>query len=175
MLPRPKAQPFTFWIFLRDVALGVLLWVLLTTAVGLAREVPSESMAPTIAVGDRIWADKIGLHVSPIRRGDIVIFAPPFAADLPYVKRVIGLPGETVAVVQGRVLINGAPLAEPYLAEAPLYRYGPITVPADYYVVLGDNRNWSHDSHEWGLLSADRITARATFRVWPPGRIGSLY
>ena len=73
-------------------------------------------------------------------------------AQYPYIKRVIGLPGETVEVRDGLVFINGEPLDEPYIAEPPRYTYGPVTIPEGQYFVLGDNRNLSNDSHEWGLL-----------------------
>lgn len=168
----PK-QTFTALVFARDVLIGLFIWLILTAAVGEARVVPSASMAPTIAAGDRVWTDKLFIRFSELERGDVVVFDPPFASELEYIKRVIGLPGETVEVKGGQVWVNGRALDEPY-AEVADYRYGPVTVPPGYYLVLGDNRNVSYDSHRWGFLSRDRITARAVARIWPVTRAGRL-
>jgi signal peptidase I len=174
-VPAASAAPrFTGLIFLRDVAIGLFLWVALTALVGEAPVVPTGSMEPTIQVGDRLWTDKLLLHFEPIRRGDIVVFEPPVEPGARYVKRVVGLPGETVAVHDGQVLVEGVPLTEPYIGEVPAYEYGPVTIPAGQYFVLGDNRNVSYDSHAWGLVARDRITARAVYRIWPVGRAGRL-
>ncbi len=165
------------WLsLLRDVLYGVLLWLIIITFVGQVRAVPTSSMEPTILVGDRFWTDKLVLRFTPIRRGDIVVFdpPPPVQAEYPYIKRVIGLPGETVEVRDGQVFINGEPLDEPYIAEPPQYTYGPVTIPEGQYFVLGDNRNLSNDSHEWGLLNRERIFARAVYRIWPLSRIGPI-
>lgn len=158
----------------KDIALGVLLWLVITTTVGEARKIPSGSMEPTILPGDRVWTDKLLLRFTPVQRGDIVVFKPPFESNYPYIKRVIGLPGETVAVKGGKVLVNDQPLDEPYIAEAPRYQYGPITIPEGQYLVLGDNRNDSNDGHYWGLLERSRISARAVVRFWPLNRWASL-
>lgn len=160
--------------FLKEIALGVLIWLFLTTAVGEARVVPTGSMEPTIQVGDRLWTDKLLLRFKPVQRGDIVVFDPPFPAEAPYVKRVIGLPGETVTVENGKVSVDGQVLNEGYIYEAPQYQYGPVKVPEGQYLVLGDNRNHSNDSHYWGFVAQDRIKARAVFRIWPIKRIGQI-
>ncbi len=161
--------------FLKDIALGVALWFLITTFVGEARQIPSGSMEPTIQIGDRVWTDKLFLSLGEIQRGDIVVFDPPFATEYPYIKRVIGLPGETVEVKKGgKVYINGEALTEPYIAEAPGYDYGPVQVPQGQYLVLGDNRNQSNDGHYWGFLQREKISARAVYRFWPFARAGGL-
>lgn len=160
--------------FLKDIALGVILWLLITTFVGEARQIPSASMEPTILIGDRIWTDKLFLRLGEIKRGDIVVFTPPIPSDYPYIKRVIGLPGETVEVKNGQVFIDGLPLREPYIAEAPRYTWGPEKVPQGKYLVLGDNRNYSNDGHAWGFLEREKISARAVFRFWPFDRAGLL-
>jgi signal peptidase I len=91
-----------------------------------------------------------------------------------YIKRLIGVPGDKIQVTRGRVYINDRPLSEKYIADAPNYELGPITVPPNYYLMLGDNRNNSCDSHMWGFVPRDRIIGRAVVRFWPPNRIGDL-
>ncbi|HYG58486.1 MAG TPA: signal peptidase I [Symbiobacteriaceae bacterium] len=167
MLHRPITQHFTALTFLRDVGLGLLLWVLLTFVVGESRLVPTGSMEPTVRAGNRIWTDKITLRFGPLQRGDIVVFDPPVQTESQYLKRVVGLPGETVEVRDGKVWVNGEALDEPYIMDEPAYRYGPVTVPAGYYLVLGDNRNVSHDSHNFGPIRREWISARAVYRLWP--------
>lgn len=167
-----KYEPYTG--ILKDIAFGILIWFFLTTTVGEARVVPTVSMVPTIKVGDRIWTDKVMLHFRDVQRGDIVVFDTPFKAADPYVKRVIGLPGESIEVKNGKVWVNGKSLDEPYIAEAPFYHYGPIQIPEGQYLMLGDNRNNSYDGHYWGFVNRSAILARAVYRFWPPSRIGPL-
>ena len=128
--------------------------------------IPSGSMKPTLQVNDRLFVDKISYHIVNPQRGDILVFTPPEkvvkeenSRDA-YVKRVIGLPGEKVA--------------EAYIAQHPEYTWGPEIVPPNSYLVLGDNRNSSYDSHVWGFVGRDRIIGKAAVRFWPLDRIGSL-
>jgi signal peptidase I len=143
--------------------------------------VPSDSMVPTLQVGDRLFMHRDRLFQP--QPGDIVIFEPPDtlrsrlpaqAADSLFVKRIIGLPGQTVQVDSGRVLVDGQPLAERYVQSPPLYQWGPEVVPADSYFVLGDNRNNSSDSHIWGYVPKDKLLGKAYKIYWPPERIQSL-
>lgn len=170
----PLKSLFREGSWLKEILFAVVIWLLITTAVGEARVVPSESMEPTIQVGDRIWTDKLLLRFSHVQRGDIIVFDPPIPSPDPYIKRLIGLPGEQIEVRQGKVFVNGQPLQETYIAEKPDYNYGPVTVPADQYLMLGDNRNHSYDSHYWGMVSKDKIRSRAMFRFWPLDRIGAV-
>ena len=142
--------------------------------------IPSGSMKPTIQINDRLFVDKISYHISNPQRGDILVFTPPEevvrkenSRDA-YVKRVIGLPGEKVEVKFGRVYVNNQPLAEGYIAQQPDYTWGPEIVPPNSYLVLGDNRNSSYDSHVWGFVGRDRIIGKAVVRFWPLDRIGGL-
>lgn len=167
-----KLGPVGPW--LKEIVFAFAIWLLITTAVGEARVVPSESMEPTIHVGDRIWTDKLLLRFSHVQRGDIIVFDPPFESPDPYIKRAIGLPGDTVEVRQGKVFVNGQALQESYIAQQPDYNYGPVTVPPDQYLMLGDNRNNSYDGHIWGMVPRDRIKSRAVFRFWPLARAGSV-
>ena len=144
-----------------------------------ARYIPSGSMEPTLQINDRLIIDKISYDFSSPTRGDVVVFNPTRTLRQEkfhdaFIKRVIGLPGETVAVHDGRVYINGSALTETYIAAKSDYRFGPVVVPANSYLVLGDNRNNSYDSHYWGFVPRQDIIGRAIFRFWPLARIGDL-
>jgi signal peptidase I len=153
----------------------ILSWVLRSFVVE-ARVIPTGSMLPTIQLQDRVVVDKLFFKWSSLKRGDIVVFHPPakaFATE-DFIKRVIGLPGDKLEVKNQKVYINDQPLVEPYIAEAPKYNYGPQIIPTGAYFVMGDNRNNSADSHEWGFLPAENITGRALFRYWPFNSFGRL-
>lgn len=140
------------------------------------RIVPTGSMLPTIQLEDRLIVDKLFFKFSPLKRGDIVVFhAPPAANETDdLVKRIIGLPGETLEVRDGYVWINGEPLKESYILETPAYSYGPVSIPANSYFVMGDNRNNSKDSHFWGFLPKENITGKVVLRYWPLKSFGVL-
>ncbi len=143
--------------------------------------IPSGSMLPTLQVGDRIVVDKVSYHLHGVHRGDIVVFRRPPLEHDPYsdlVKRVIGLPGDTVSSVDGRVYIDGKPLAEPWLptpepvtSPSPVAQgfslLHPYTVPAGEYFVMGDNRTNSEDSRYFGPIPANLIVGRMAFVAWP--------
>ena len=143
------------------------------------RYIPSPSMMPTLAVGDRLLVEKVSYRLHSPHRGDIVVFEPPpqlqeygYSTRQAFIKRVIGLPGETVKVSQGQVLINSQPLAEGYISEAPDYEMPTVRVPDESLFVMGDNRNDSNDSHVWGFLPAKNAIGQAAFRFWPLSKIG---
>lgn len=132
----------------------------------------SESMASTLKTGDRIIVFKLSYYFEEPERGDIIIFEPPAEMDegADFIKRIIGLPGETVEVKAGEgVYINGEFLEEPYIKEIPAYDFGPVTVPENSYIVLGDNRNRSADSHYWSYpyITFEDIDGKALFRYFP--------
>jgi signal peptidase I len=137
--------------------------------------VPTASMMPTIKPGDYVGVEK-DPRAHP-ERGEIWVFAMPPAAGLRGavgVKRVMGLPGETIAVVAGRLFINGRAIDEPYVKLPFTYSYPARTLGADEYFALGDNRDKSFDSHSWGPLARGYLIGRALGRYWPPRRIGGL-
>ena len=131
--------------------------------------IPSRSMAPTILPGDRITVDIRG---GTPERGEIWAFHGPNSTNL--IKRVVGLPGETIEVAGGRVLIDGKPLDEPYLAAPMTYTMPPTRLGPDQYFMLGDSRNASADSHIWGPLRKGKFIGRAEHRFWPQDRIGPM-
>lgn len=141
--------------------------------------IPSESMKPTLQIGDMVFVSKVANYLP--RRGDIIVFTPsesiktkdPQSPEY-YIKRVIATPGEIVEINQGKVYINSLPLDEPYITQPPLYYLPPEVVPAKNYLVLGDNRNNSFDSHVWGFLPKETIVGKAYKIGWPPERINPL-
>lgn len=138
-------------------------------------QIPSGSMLPTIQIHDRIIANRLVYHFSSIQRGDIIVFEPPESLDpeTPFVKRVVGLPGDTVEIRGGEVLINGEPF-EAGMATKPSYTMNEETVPEGMLFVLGDNRNESYDSHRWGFVPADNVIGRAEIVYWPLDHLSLL-
>lgn len=142
--------------------------------------IPSVSMQPTLEINDRLFIDKISYKFISPHRGDVVVFTPPPAvvaeekSAAPFIKRVIGLPGEQIEVKEGRVYVNNQPLQENYIADRASYNWGPQIVPRNSYLVLGDNRNKSYDGHIWGFLSRDRMIGKAVVRFWPPERFSNF-
>jgi signal peptidase I len=166
---------------LQIVVIALSLAILIRALVAEPRYIPSDSMIPTLHVGDRVVVEKISYYLQPPATGDIVVFVPPdnlleqgFTKDQAFIKRVIGLPGQTVAVKQGLVYLNDKPIVEKYIAQPPNYRWGPQRVPENQYFVMGDNRNNSNDSSRWGFLPQKNIIGRAVFRFWPLGRFGQV-
>lgn len=141
-------------------------------------EIPSESMLPTLLKGDKILVNKSNYYQP--QKGDIVVFKIPFYPNQKnksgtfFVKRIIATPRQKVEIKNGVVYVNNKPLQENYIAEAPDYTLGPTIVPNDTYLVLGDNRNDSYDSHVWGFLPAANIIGKAYKIYWPPERIRAL-
>ena len=164
--------------------------------------IPSSSMVPTLAVDDRIVVEKVSYRFREPQRGDVIVFAgerragappddlgaleramrwlgeasglvPPDPSDL--VKRLVGLPGEEIAIIGGLIHVDGVALGESYLSGPVASDYGPVTVPDDAYFFLGDNRRNSADSRgSLGFVERDRVIGRAVAVVWPLGNVASL-
>jgi signal peptidase I len=183
------------------LVVAFVLALLIKTFLVQAFYIPSESMDPTLKVGDRVLVNKLTYHFHPPRRGDIIVFEDPnpqphpkrnpvsafvhwlgeglglaTSPDKDFIKRVIGLPGDTVAVKVvngvGVVYINGKPLSEPYLSPVKETRpYGPVQVPKDNLFVMGDNRTNSNDSrYGLGFIPEDKVVGRAFVIIWPPSQ-----
>lgn len=164
---------------LKTIALSAVLAFGIRTFVAEARYIPSGSMLPTLQINDRLIIDKVSYHFTEPDRGDIVVFQPTDTLRQQnfkdaFIKRIIGLPGDTVEVKDNTVFVNGEPLSENYLQDDPNYQWGPETVPNDQYLVLGDNRNNSYDSHHWGFVPRENIIGRAVVRFWPLNRMGGM-
>ena len=161
------------------IVAALVIAIVIRTFVFQAFYIPSESMVPTLRVGDRVLVNKLSYKLHDPRRGDIVVFkAPPAAetADIKdLVKRVVGLPGETIEGKDGRIFINGTVLSEPYLPKDVKSRtFGPEKVPPDSYFMLGDNRQYSKDSTFFGPIKRDKFIGRVFMRIWPPSHLGFL-
>ena len=165
---------------IKTIALSGILAFGIRSFVAEARYIPSGSMLPTLQINDRLIVDKISYDFRNPKRGDIVVFSPTDTLKKQnfkdaFIKRVIGLPGETVEVKDGLVYVNGQPIQEKYVEDQPNYRFGPFTVPPNEYLVLGDNRNNSYDSHYWGSVPRQNIIGRAVVRFWPLNRVGEIH
>lgn len=173
----------SFFKTLRDWVLplvaAVALALVIRMFIGGATTVKGESMLPTLNNGDILMVSKIPTYNNNFKRSDIVILDSPDHPDELYVKRVIGLPGETVEIHDGKVFINGLLLVEHYVKDLPTeaYRDNVWVLREDQYFVMGDNRNpgASNDSRLFGPVSADRLEAVARFRIWPLTGIKSFY
>jgi signal peptidase I len=155
------------WV--RTLALVAVFSLAFRGFVAEARYIPSESMEPTLHIGDKLYVEKITYKISDIERGDIVVFKAPPAShhDEDMIKRVIALPGETIEIKNGIVYVNDQPLDEPYEAEKPSNDFAKITVPEDQLFMMGDNRNNSLDSRFWGTLPIENVIGKAFVRYYP--------
>jgi signal peptidase I len=131
------------------------------------------SMGSTLPNGSYILADRLAYRQSEPERGDIIIFSFPLNPEQDLLKRVVGLPGESITVQDGIVSVNGTVLEESYITEPPAYN-GTWDVPEGQYFVLGDNRNDSRDSHQWGFLPRENIMAKAVWIYYPLAAFGEI-
>jgi len=159
---------------LREIVETLVLAAIIYAAVNLTtarRVVQGPSMLPTLETGQYLIVSRLAYRFGEPQRGDIVVFHPSTFPEEDVVKRIIGLPGETVSIHGQQVFINGQLLDEPYVGvQNP--SDGAWEVPEGYYFVMGDNRNNSLDSRTWGSLAADRIIGPAWLCYWPPSRWG---
>lgn len=140
--------------------------------------IPSGSMENTIMTGDRVFGNRLAYRFGDPERGDIAIFRYPDDESELYIKRVMGLPGDTIEIKDGLLYLNNSeePLAEPYLKEIPTGDFGPYQVPEGCYFMLGDNRNKSNDSRMWEntYVTRENVLAKAVFRYYPFDKIGTI-
>ena len=180
--------------YLESIVIAVILALFIRTFVVQAFKIPTGSMENNLLIGDHLLVNKLVLGptmwpierallpIGTIRRRDVLVFKYPEEPERDFIKRVIGLPGETLEVREKKVYINGAPLDEPYAhyltpaADESQYhevtsfdvreRYGPVTVPPNQYFMMGDNRDNSQDSRYWGFLPRENIKGRALVIYW---------
>jgi signal peptidase I len=156
-------SPIVGWV--ATIAVTVLLYLGIHAAIE-PRIVIGQSMEPTLHTNEYVMLDKLSYLFHQPARGDIVVFKYPYAPSEDYIKRVIGLPGDHVVVQDGHVYVNGRRLDERYIANPPDYADDRVVPKGDLYV-LGDDRDNSSDSHEWGLLPQKDLVGRAMFAFWP--------
>ncbi len=180
--------------YFESIVIAVILALFIRTFVVQAFKIPTGSMEENLLIGDHLLVNKFVfgptasrperavLPVGTLARGDVVVFKYPVEPDRDFIKRVIGLPGETIEVKEKKVYINGKPFQEPYVhflappaAQSELHevtsfdvreRYGPVTVPANQYFVMGDNRDNSQDSRYWGFLPRENVKGKALVIYW---------
>jgi len=190
--------------YFESICVAVILALFVRTFVFQAFKIPTGSMENNLLIGDHLLVNKFvfaptatGLErallpIDPIRRGDILVFKYPEDPERDFIKRVIGLPGETIELRNKKVHVNGTPIDEPYVhflfpaddpgsgavggADFDVRRnYGPVTVPADYYFMMGDNRDNSQDSRYWGFMPKDYVKGKALFVYFSFGEGPGLF
>jgi signal peptidase I len=169
VLPPPAPQEQVKWgQILLDVVETVVLALVLffgINAVSARVRVDGFSMNPTLRDGEFVLVNRLAYRVGEMERGDIIVFRS-ISSEMDLIKRIVGLPGDEVMVNNRQVFVNNQLLDEPYIAELPNYQ-GQWRVPDGHLFVLGDNRNDSSDSHQWGLLPIDNVIGKAVFIYWP--------
>jgi len=165
-------------VWLRELAVASLVAAAIILFVYQPVKVEGTSMMPGLVDNERIFINKFvyRLGIGGVQRGDTVVFLFPQNPTRSYIKRVIGIPGDTVEIRKGRVWLNGRELNEPYVPDE--YRdpsnLDPLRIPQGHYFVMGDHRSASNDSRAWGPLPGQAIYGKAVFVYWPPDRIGTL-
>jgi len=172
----PERRGATLRDYIETTVAAVLLAVIVMVFVGRAFTVDGPSMLPTLQGGERLLVDKLTYRFRPPQRGEIIVFRYPAEPSHYFIKRVIGLPGDTVEIRGGTVYVNGIALVEEYVRDRTLGNYGTYVVPPDHYFVLGDNRNNSQDSRSpsVGYVPRSYIVGRALLRYWPMDRLAFL-
>ncbi|MHB8791898.1 MAG: signal peptidase I [Thermoleophilia bacterium] len=174
-----KPALFSLRKILRDIVFPLIIAFVVAmfaqATVAKPYQIPSGSMLPTIQLQDRILANRLVYRLHSVERGDVIVFMPPASIDpeTPYVKRVVGLPGDRVEVKHGKTYVNDEEFLVP-TASIPTYTRGAETVPEGMLFVLGDNRNESSDSHIWGYVPVDNVIGRADIVYWPPKNLHLL-
>jgi signal peptidase I len=164
---------------MRTILRDILITVILALAIFLLLQftvqnfiVVGASMQPNFQDGERVVISKLAYKLGEPERGDVIVFHPPNNQDEDYIKRVIALPGEMVAVNDGVVYIDDQPLDEPYIKDLPAYALSEQRVPSNEYFVLGDNRNNSNDSHNGWTVPQQNIIGKVWLTIWPPEEWG---
>ncbi|MGI9585345.1 MAG: signal peptidase I [Acidimicrobiia bacterium] len=199
---KPKRKQIPFWIeFPLLIGVALLVAILIKTFLFQAFFIPSSSMEDTLQIDDRVLVNKVVYLAGDIARGDVIVFDDPrggfeqpdetivgsavrnlfesiglAAPQSEFIKRVIGIEGDTVEAKNGELYLNGSTVYEPYLKDPgrPIAAFGPVVVPEDKLFVMGDNRSASQDSRFFGPIPVDDVVGKAFVIIWPPGRWGGL-
>lgn len=173
------------WVFVLDfietIVVSLAIFAVVYIFLFQPHQVDGRSMEPTFQNGEYILTDKVSYRLHEPERGDVVVFHSPQDERVDFIKRIIAVPGDTVAVSAGYLVLNGQKVEEAYINDPGKVAPGrfikenqPVTVGSGEYVVMGDNRLHSSDSREWGFVKANEIVGRAFFRYWPPASFGLL-
>ena len=157
------------WEYVKMIIFVVVFVLVVNNFLIINAKIPSESMENTIMTGDRIFGNRLAYLLGDPERYDIVIFRYPDDESQLFIKRVIGLPGETVEIIDGKVYIDGSetPLDDSFTPETPTGNYGPYTVPEGCYFMLGDNRNNSRDSRFWQNPYVEEDSGKSRAEIFP--------
>lgn len=171
----------TFFLdIVETIVIALAIFVVMYLFLVQPHQVRGASMEPNFQNGEYLLTDKISYRFRDPQRGEVVIFKAPKNPEFDYIKRVVGLPGEHVKIEKGMIYINGKPLAEQYLPREPVFagqflqEGQEIILGREEYFVLGDNRNHSSDSRDWGTVTKDGIIGRALLRYWPIKEVGLI-
>jgi signal peptidase I len=174
--PSAKRPAGLFSAWMRDLIISLGISAFIIVFLYQPVKVEGTSMMPSLDDQERIFINKFVYRIEPIQRGDIVVFRYPRDPAKSFIKRVIGVAGDHVRIVDGRVLLNGKMLVEDYVPGA--YEdgrsYPEIVVPPDEYFVLGDHRSLSNDSRDFGPVDVSYIYGKAVFGYWPVEKVGRL-
>jgi len=167
-------RQFGNWI--QDLGVAIALALVIILFVYQPVKVEGTSMAPLLSDQERIFINKFVYRFEPVARGEVVVFWYPLDRTKSFIKRVVGLPGETVEIQHGVLFVNGKRFSEPYVPESYFdgSSYGPVRIPAGEYFVMGDHRDSSNDSRMFGSVPRDCIYGKAVFAYWPVERFGTL-
>ena len=172
LAPSEKPQMSSIGELLQTLVIAAVLFLAVNMVTARIR-VEGKSMEPTLEEGQFILINRLAYRWGEMQRGDIIVFHFPFDPDRRLIKRLIGLPGDIITASNGVIYVNGIPLEEPYIADAPVYN-DEWTVGPDEVFVLGDNRNNSSDSHLWGKVPIDAIVGKAILIYWPLDVFGAI-
>lgn len=174
-IPRPEARGTNIKEVVREIVETVALALVIFLLVRLVAQnfrIEGSSMEPNLHNGQFLIVNKLVYYLHPPERGDVIVFQAPDSPRKDYIKRVVGLPGEEVEIVDGQVFVNGLRLEESYIAEPGSRSWGPEVVGDFEYLVLGDNRRNSRDSTNWGMLDGNAIIGKGWICYWPPQDFG---
>ena len=178
MLPAPRRTSLVrrflhfVWSVVQTILFAGLLFLVVNLVTARIR-VEGDSMEPSLLDGQFVVVNRLAYMVADPQRGDIIVFRFPLNPERRFIKRIIGLPGDTVRVQDGQVYINGEPLQEPYISAPPAYN-NQWAVGPDELIVLGDNRNNSSDSQNWGALPLESVIGKAVLVYWPLDTMGLI-
>ncbi|MGF7185153.1 signal peptidase I [Desulfitispora alkaliphila] len=163
-----------FFEYVQSILIAVVLALLIRTFIFQPFYIPSGSMEPTLQVRDRIIVSKFYYRFTEPEIGDVLVFKYPVNESQDFIKRVVGRPGDVVELRDSQLYVNDIMIPESYIKEPHYGDFGPLEINAGEYFVLGDNRNNSKDSRDWGIVPEDNLVGKAHIIFWPLNRIGVI-